>query len=174
MYCKECGHEVSEGDFCAHCGASLVQSEHTKYAGFWIRFAAYFIDGIIIGIPIGVIAFILGIFSIMSSNEPSTSAYEGSLLILDIFLYLGSLMISILYYAGMNASKWQGTLGKMIVGIQITDLNGQRISFGRALGRFFATILSSIFYIGYIMAAFTKKKQSLHDFIAGTVVVYKK
>ena len=174
MYCKECGHEVIDEDYCTNCGASLVESENIKYAGFWIRFAAYFIDGIIIGIPVGFIAFILGIFSMTSSNDVNTSAYAGSLLIIDIFLLFASLMISTLYYAGMNASKWQGTLGKMIVGIKITDLNGQRISFGRSLGRFFAAILSIIFFIGYIMTAFTEKKQSLHDIIASTVVVYKK
>lgn len=174
MYCKECGYEVGSGDFCSNCGASLVDTANRRYAGFWIRFAASFIDGIIIGIPIFIIAFILGIFSMFSSTEVNTDVYEESLLILNIFLYLGSLMISTLYYAGMHASKWQGTLGKMIVGIKVTDVHGKRISFGRSLGRFFATILSSILYIGYIMAAFTKKKQSLHDLIAGTVVVYKK
>lgn len=174
MYCKECGHEVNGEDFCLNCGASIVETVNPKYAGFWIRFVASFIDGIIISIPIFVIAFILGVFSIFSSTDVDTAVYEKSQLILDLFLYLGSLMISVLYYAGMHASKWQGTLGKMIVGIKVTDLNGKRISFGRALGRFFATILSSILYIGYIMAAFTQKKQSLHDMIAGTIVVYKK
>ena len=174
MYCKECGHEVNEGDFCSNCGANLVETANPKYAGFWIRFAASFIDGIIIGIPIFFISFILGVFSIFSSTNVNTNVYEESLLILDLFLYIGALMISVLYYAGMHASKWQGTLGKVIVGIKVTDLDGRRISFGRALGRFFATILSSILYIGYIMAAFTQRKQSLHDMIAGTVVIYKK
>lgn len=174
MYCKECGHEVNEGDFCSNCGASLVETANLKYAGFWIRLAAYFIDGIIIGIPLLFIAFVLGIFSTFSSNNVNSGMYTETLLILDLFFYLGALMFSILYYAGMNASKWQGTLGKIMVGIHVTDLNGQRISFGRALGRYLAAILSSIFFIGYIMAAFTKKKQSLHDLIAGTVVVYKK
>ncbi|WP_446728107.1 RDD family protein [Peribacillus sp. TH14] len=56
----------------------------------------------------------------------------------------------------------------------MTDLNGGRIGFGRATGRYFATIISGmIFYIGYIMAGFTSKKQALHDMIAGTVVVKK-
>lgn len=174
MYCKECGHEVNEGDFCSNCGANLIETASPKYAGFWIRFAASFIDGIIIGIPIFVISSILGIFSVFSSTDVNTNVYKESLLILDLFLYVGTLMISVLYYAGMHASKLQGTLGKVIVGIKVTDLNGRRISFGRALGRFFATILSSILYIGYIMAAFTQRKQSLHDMIAGTVVIYKK
>lgn len=174
MYCKECGHEVIDEDYCTNCGASLVESENIKYAGFWIRFAAYFIDGIIIGIPISLIAVALGVLPIFSTNDVNTTLYAQSLFILDMFFYISLLMISVLYYAGMHASKWQGTLGKMIVGIKVTDLNGQRISFGRSLGRFFATILSMIFFIGYIMAAFTNKKQSLHDRIAGTVVVYKK
>lgn len=174
MYCKNCGQEVNEGDVCSNCGASLVETINPKYAGFWIRFAASLIDGIIIGIPICIIAFILGIFSMATATDVNTDVYEQSQIILIIFLYVGAFMISVLYYAGMHASKWQGTLGKMIVGIKVTDLNGRRISFGRALGRWFAMILSGILYIGYIMAAFTQKKQSLHDMIAGTVVVYKK
>lgn len=172
MNCKDCGYEVTEGDFCSNCGASSDKT--AKYAGFWIRFVASFIDSIIIGIPISVIAFILGVFSIFSTSNVTDNVYEKSLMIIYIFLYFGSLMISVLYYSGMHASKWQGTLGKLIVGIKVSDLNGQRISFGRALGRYLATILSSIFFIGYIMAAFTQKKQSLHDLIASTVVVYKK
>ena len=152
----------------------LLKQENRRYAGFWIRFVAAVIDGIIVGIPITVIAFILGIFTLFTSTDVNTTVYEDTIFILYIFLYLGSLMISVLYYAGMNASKWQGTLGKMIVGVKVTDLNGQRISFGRSLGRFLATILSGVLYIGYIIAGFTEKKQSLHDLIAGTVVVYKK
>lgn len=177
MYCKECGHEMSSGDFCANCGANPTASRNTNYAGFWIRFVACFIDGIIIGIPMFIIASIVGVFSFFSASETSyeyNAAYDETFMIIDIFIYVASLMFSIMYYAGMHASKWQGTLGKIIVGIKVTDLSGERISFARALGRYFATILSSILYIGYIMAAFTKKKQSLHDFIASTIVVYKK
>lgn len=174
MNCKECGHELNEGEFCSNCGVKLVEAGRPRYAGFWIRFVAALIDGIIVGIPITVIALILGVFTIFTSSDVNTATYEDTIAILYIFLYIGSLMISILYYAGMHASKWQGTLGKMIVGIKVTDINGQRISFGRSLGRFLATILSGVLYIGYIIAAFTEKKQSLHDLIAGTVVVYKK
>lgn len=174
MYCKECVHEVNEGEFCSNCGANLVEAGKPRYAGFWIRFVASFIDGIIVGIPITVIAFILGVFTFITSSDVNAAMYEDTIAILYIFLYIGTLMISLLYYAGMHASKLQGTLGKIIVGIKVTDMNGKRISFGRSLGRFLATILSSVFYIGYIIAAFTEKKQSLHDLIAGTVVVYKK
>ena len=60
------------------------------------------------------------------------------------------------------------------LGIKVTDLEGNRISFGRALGRNLAKIISVLtFYIGYIMAAFTAKKQALQDMIAGTLVVKK-
>ena len=74
----------------------------------------------------------------------------------------------------MESSSNQATVGKMALGIQVTDLEGNRISFGKALGRNLAKIISAlIFYIGFIMAAFTAKKQALHDMIAGTLVVKK-
>uniref|UniRef100_UPI00314502C5 RDD family protein n=1 Tax=Peribacillus sp. TH14 TaxID=2798481 RepID=UPI00314502C5 len=77
----------------------------------------------------------------------------------------------ILYYIPRNG---KATVGKILLNIKVTDLNGGRIGFGRATGRYFATIISGmIFYIGYIMAGFTSKKQALHDMIAGTVVVKK-
>ena len=80
--------------------------------------------------------------------------------------------IAILYYPVQESSAAQATLGKRALGLKVTTLDGQRIGVGRALGRFFAKILSSlILMVGYIMAAFTEKKQALHDMIAGTLVV---
>ncbi len=74
----------------------------------------------------------------------------------------------------MESSSKQATLGKMALGIIVTDVNGERIGFGRATGRFFGKIVSGmIFYIGYIMAGFTDRKQALHDMMAGTLVVNK-
>ena len=65
-------------------------------------------------------------------------------------------------------------MGKKALGIIVTDISGQRISFGRATGRYFAKQLSTIILlIGYIMAAFTEKKQALHDMMAGTLVIKK-
>jgi uncharacterized RDD family membrane protein YckC len=79
-----------------------------------------------------------------------------------------------LYFAMMESSNKMATLGKMAIGIKVTDLNGNRISFGRATGRYFAKILSGmILMIGYIMAGFTEKKQALHDMIASCLVVMK-
>jgi uncharacterized RDD family membrane protein YckC len=79
-----------------------------------------------------------------------------------------------LYYALLESSTWQATLGKKALGLEVTDVEGRRISFGRATGRFFAKIISAlILFIGFIMAGFTERKQALHDMIAGTLVIRK-
>jgi len=79
-----------------------------------------------------------------------------------------------LYFALMESSSKQATLGKMMIGVIVTDTDGNRISFGRASGRYFAKIPSAIILmIGYIMAAFTKRKQALHDMMAGCLVIRK-
>jgi uncharacterized RDD family membrane protein YckC len=84
------------------------------------------------------------------------------------------MILNWLYYAIFESSSWQATLGKKALGLEVTDLAGNRISFGRATGRFFAKIISTlILFIGYIMAGFTEKKQALHDILAGTLVIRK-
>jgi uncharacterized RDD family membrane protein YckC len=76
-----------------------------------------------------------------------------------------------LYFAILESSVWQATLGKRALGVVVTDLSGDRISFGRATGRHFAHYLSAIFLIGFLVQPFTAKRQALHDKIAGTLVV---
>src|SRR5690606_10177125 len=84
------------------------------------------------------------------------------------------MIVDWLYFASFESSTKQATPGKMALGIIVTDYEGERISFGKALGRKFAKILSTITLgIGYIMAAFTEQKQALHDMVAGTLVVQK-
>ena len=78
-------------------------------------------------------------------------------------------MASWLYWALMESSAWQATLGKKLFGLKVTDLQGRRISFARASGRYFGKIV----FVGFIMVAFTEKKQALHDMIAGCLVVKK-
>jgi uncharacterized RDD family membrane protein YckC len=89
--------------------------------------------------------------------------------------YLGNIagiVVGWLYFALMESSEKQATLGKQALGIQVTGLDGERITFGRATGRHFAKWLSSITLgIGYIMAAFTERKQCLHDMVANCLVV---
>ena len=134
------------------------------YAGFWRRFAAVLIDGIIIGIASSIVRYgIIGTIAGGSLSTGAAAAYE--------IVYLAAFW---LYYTLMEASSRQATIGKMALGIIVTDLDGRRISWGRANARFFSKILSYItIYIGFIMAGFTEKKQGLHDMIAGTLVVVK-
>lgn len=160
-------------------------SETKEYAGFWIRFGAYLLDSIIIGVPLMILTFAI-LFAFLGSSgvldamledpeylEASMTDEQAMKLLLGYLLaVLLNFILTVAYYAGMHASKWQGTVGKKLLGLKVTDINGQRISFWRGLGRYIAMVfLSAIFLIGYIMAAFTAKKQSLHDMIAGTVVI---
>ncbi|SFC03172.1 Uncharacterized membrane protein YckC, RDD family [Bacillus sp. OV322] len=156
--------------------AELTKHEEKKeFGGFWIRAAAYLIDGIIVGIPVYAIYFVITMVIMGAANgffdEPLSDSDSAAIIIGMIILFLITLIAVTLYFSFMHSSKWQATLGKKLIGLKVTDLEGKRISFWRAFGRFFAMYLSGIFYIGYIMAAFTEKKQSLHDLIAGTVVV---
>jgi uncharacterized RDD family membrane protein YckC len=107
-------------------------------------------------------------------------AREAALLLGPMFLFfflvfLGFLALHWLYFAAMESSERQATIGKSVLSLRVTDYEGRRISFGRATGRFFAKIVSGMvpLLIGYIMAAFTEKKQALHDMIAGTLVLRK-
>lgn len=76
-----------------------------------------------------------------------------------------------LYFALMESSKFQGTIGKLALGIVVTDMDGNKVSFGKATGRYFGKIISAIIlYVGFMMAGFTEKKQGLHDILAGTLV----
>ena len=87
---------------------------------------------------------------------------------------LSALLITWFYYALMQSSARQATVGKMVLGLKVTDINGDRLTFARASLRYFSKILSNLFLmIGYIMAGFTEKKQALHDMIANTYVVRK-
>jgi|SRR5215831_3253437 len=138
-----------------------------NYAGFWKRFAASFIDGIIMGIGGGIIGFVFGILMVAggTTNDPEVLRGMGNVL---------GVILGWLYFAVMESSPTQGTLGKMALGIKVTDLGSNRISFGRATGRYFGKIISAlILLIGFIMVAFTEKKQGLHDIMAGCLVIEK-
>jgi uncharacterized RDD family membrane protein YckC len=120
----------------------------SENAGFWKRFAAIIIDG-----------FILSVINAMLGRI--VSGYV-------------SILTSWLYFALFESSSSQATIGKMILGIIVTDLEGNKITFTRATGRYFSKILSAmILCIGYILAGITERKQALHDMIAGTLVVNK-
>lgn len=142
-----------------------------RYGGFWIRVVAFIIDAIIVRTlawPIGLV-FGLGGLAGTFAGFP----HRGILLhllgggVLAVVIIFGSW----LYEALMLSSPYQATLGKMIFGMKVTDLYGNRISFARATGRHFAKWLSwATAGIGFIMVAFTQRKQGLHDLLAETLV----
>lgn len=140
---------------------------HPTYAGFWIRFAAYFLDYIITYVGGSIVGFILGFMIGMVGGQTEAMEVAAGLVAL-----LGSLVTTWLYFALMESSSRQATLGKMACGLIVTDIEGRRISFGRATGRFFGKFISGlILAIGFIMAAFTERKQALHDMMANTLVL---
>ncbi len=139
------------------------------YGGFWIRVVAALIDAIILRVvvsPLHAIFGGIGLAGVMSGVHPLALAILGG-----GATFVALLFGSWLYEAFMESSAYQATIGKMIFGMKVTDLNGNRISFGQATGRHFAKWLSAmILGIGYIMVAFTERKQGLHDLLAGTLV----
>ena len=152
--------------------------EQPQYAGFWIRFVALIIDSIILGFVSFVLMVpLLGALGLTAVGMGDISDMEetamlGLLAGFGTTLYISNFIITWLYYSLLQSGKWQATLGKKAVGIKVTDLNGERISFLTATLRYFGKIISSmIMLIGYLMAAFTAKKQALHDMIASTYVV---
>jgi uncharacterized RDD family membrane protein YckC len=135
------------------------------YAGFWRRFAALLIDSLIAGVAGFLIGFVIGIVVAASGGDDIDGGWSALINVVSVVGWF-------LYYALMESSSYQATIGKIALGIQVTDLAGNRISFGRALGRNLAKLISTIIlYIGFILAAFTERKQALHDMIAGTLVV---
>jgi len=150
-----------------YANAAVVNGQDVVYAGFWKRYAAYFIDYILLTVVTLPLSMIINLTGAGSGNESVQVA-------LTLVVMLLSMVISIGYYAGFHASRGGATLGKMAVGIKVVRGNGERISFLRAFCRYLATIVSSlILMIGFIMAAFTERKQALHDMMCDTLVVDK-
>lgn len=157
--------------------SNVVAGGRVVYAGFWKRVAAYFIDYFVVTainyavmIPMMVVMGV-GIGATGGSDNPFQS---GGAIVLVVVMYLLLLAIPVLYFAWMHASGNQATLGKMAVGIKVVRGDGSRITFWRGVGRLFATFLSSIILmIGWVMAAFTERKQALHDMVCDTLVVDK-
>ena len=137
-----------------------------SYAGFWKRVAAAIIDEIIIMIGGFAFGFVFVLVMVAGGID--------DLAVLEIMENILGIILIWVYFAVMESSPTQGTLGKMALGIKVTDLEGDKIDFGRATRRHFAKIISAlILYIGFIMVAFTQEKQGLHDMMAGCLVVTK-
>lgn len=182
--CRECLTDGEEYYFCkkdtcqnARLTENGIQSDNLSkltqnhFAGFWRRFAALFIDVILLSLASVVIGIICGFiyesFAWKFKQFSQVSDKE-----IEIVANILTIITIWLYFSLMESSPLQGTIGKVILKIKVTDLYQERIKFGKATGRHFYKILSGmIVYFGFIMAAFTKHKQALHDILAGTLVI---
>jgi uncharacterized RDD family membrane protein YckC len=150
----------------------IVITAHGPAAGFWIRFVAYMIDSLILGVVAGVLIFVAMVCLILSGMDRAQSyvypiAVGGGLLLM--------LPVAWLYEALLTSGPRGATLGKRAVGVRIVRADGAQLSFGRATARHFlkAMITPMVpFAIGYLLAAFPSGKRALHDFMADTLVIY--
>jgi len=182
MLCPQCGQPAPhEAEFCPACGSRLDARDEDPpdeiagpvhapagtrgYAGFWRRTVALCIDSIalgIIGLPIGLIP------DLAPPVDAGPSAALGRL----SASIAARLLLAWIYYASLESSAWQATLGKRAIGIRVTDGSGARIGFGRASGRYVAKLLSCLTIgLGFLIAAFTARRQALHDLLANTLVM---
>lgn len=144
-------------------------AEDVVYAGFWRRLAAHVLDHLIILVPL------FGVQLALMFLLPVSGPDSGAVMIwVQLSFYFGYFLIAPFYFAGLESSAAQATPGKRALGIKVTNLAGERIGFGQALGRWFASALSYLsMYLGFIMAGFSDRKRALHDFLASTLVVDK-
>jgi len=178
VQCSVCMQQFDEsavikaGDYriCAQCkpiflqrlreGASLTGA--MKYGGFWIRFTAVGVDGLVAGAGGWIVGFALGFLL----GAMGIRALAAKVIVQVFTSAIGIAYIT--YFLG----AYGATLGKMLCGLRVVRSDGRKISYGRAFGRYWANFLSAItFSIGYIMAAFDSEKRALHDRICDTRVV---
>jgi uncharacterized RDD family membrane protein YckC len=205
VYCSKCGVVIADGAvFCGTCGqrvsvAAVTSSAplivptqagvqayaaapRVEYAGFWLRFLAFLIDGVVMSLAVVLVLipliFLTGLGTLLSRFHPDEEWNDaGVFLIVAVFFLFATVGLAVtwLYHAWMESSEWQATVGKKALSLVVTDMAGQRVSFGRATGRHFAKIITNLVSfgigLGYLMAAFTAKKQALHDIIAGCLVL---
>lgn len=204
MFCQSCGSNVADGvSFCTSCGRPIVgyavaqpsgagaiavtpptsmAVATSNFAGFWLRLVAAILDNIILSVP--TVPLVLLVFA---SMLPELAAMRGNpaLLVASflpriIFMVIILLALKWLYWSLMESSSWQATLGKKALGLYVTDMGGNRITFGKASGRFWSgrglslVPLGNLYYlVDCICCGFTEKKQAVHDMIAGCLVMRK-
>ncbi|MGL6290526.1 MAG: RDD family protein [Silanimonas sp.] len=144
---------------------------HVVYAGFWKRFAANFIDSFLVGMVGGVIGGIIGALFGLAMLGGGADPLTGSMLSNGLNFVIG-IVLGLLYYGGFHSSSSQATPGKLLIGIKVARGDGDRLTPVRAGARFLATYINIFTLgIGWLLAAFTERKQALHDFICDTIVV---
>jgi hypothetical protein len=110
-----------------------------EYAGFWLRLVAFVIDNVLLGLGFFLVVipllFLTGFRTFFDEFDPGESLNDAGIFMLIVFFFLaatGALALTWLYHALMECSEWQATLGKKALGLVVTDMAGQRVSFGRA------------------------------------------
>ncbi len=182
VVCAECGgifkaeDTIQHGNIrvCANCKPILMQklaegaplnTGAMNYAGFWTRFAAVFLDGLILWVINTALNLAAGM-GVFQTNRGQPSP-----LIFVVFFFEIAIALS---YETFMIGKYGATLGKMACKIRVVTADGGRVGYGRALGRYFSKMLSGLICaIGYIMAAFDDEKRALHDRICNTRVILK-
>ena len=194
-FCSACGQPTSAAPTVAPAPARpapglpptyapplLAPTLPSPYAGFWLRVVAHLIDDLLLGIGIGILVLLgvamVGIDSIRSMVEGMNGEdfqMPAPIISAILLVSFASIVLVWIYNAAMESSRHQGTLGKMALGLIVTDSQGRPIGFAHATGRYFAKIITGLIPlgIGYAMAGFTEKKQALHDMIAGCLVLRK-
>ncbi|HZV33999.1 MAG TPA: RDD family protein [Verrucomicrobiae bacterium] len=193
VVCAECGGVFPSADtirigssrVCAKCKPVFVQKMREgmnvgvaggvgafRYGGFWIRFVAKFLDGLIMGVIIGIPGMLI-MGAVMAGARNNPAAVGTGVIMFQLLASLGRIVLQVLY-SGFFLSKYGATPGKMACGLKVVTAEGRPVSFARGCGRGLAEVLSGmICLIGYIMAAFDDEKQALHDRICNTRVIYK-
>jgi len=181
--CCECGKPFPADEMiqygptwvCAGCKPVFVQKLRqgmslpgiVEYAGFWARFGAKTIDGLIIGVVSFAITMIGGIFLIRAMGSSDDHGMLVIHMIMTLFQYLVAAT-----YATWFVGKFGATPGKMACKLKIVTADGGKVSYGKALGRHFSEYLSVLtFMIGYLMSAFDAEKRALHDRMCNTRVI---
>lgn len=142
-----------------------------RHGGFWLRLVAAIIDIIITQVALIIIGVIVGIFIGIFMGAAGSSIQEIEE-VSGATSYAIGLIGQWLYFTIFEISGWQATPGKKVLGLKVTDMAGQQIGFGQANIRYWSKIISAlILLIGFIMIAFTEKKQGLHDIFAKTLVI---
>ncbi|MDO8544319.1 MAG: RDD family protein [Opitutaceae bacterium] len=135
------------------------------YGGFWRRFLARFVDGLIVGVA-GVLIGVVAAMLIMADPQNTTR-----MILIQVVTQLISLAIGISYEV-FFIRKYDATPGKMALGLKLLRVDGSKLSVGRVIGRYFSHIISALpLMIGYIMAGFDEEKRALHDRICDTRVI---
>ncbi|MEQ2006580.1 MAG: RDD family protein [Limisphaerales bacterium] len=150
-------------------GSATAGRSELEYAGFWIRFCAKLVDGLVLSVPIGILL-VIGVVASGGFNRRGSDALV-FLPLVQVAVQLVGMALSVLYNAVL-VGYWGTTLGKKVCGLKVVKSDGTKPSFGCAWGRAFGEIVSSLVcYIGYIIAGFDAEKRSLHDHMCDTRVV---